>query len=100
MTVRHHPAREHADVIDAGTQLIDVRQPDEVATGTIPGAVNIPLDQLPARIDELDRTRRVVLLCRSGRRSDHAAELLVAAGFGDVVNLDGGVLGCDPQTLT
>jgi rhodanese-related sulfurtransferase len=43
-------------------------------------------------LDELDRGRRVVLVCRSGGRSTTAAELLTAAGFADVVNLAGGML--------
>ncbi|NIR38344.1 MAG: rhodanese-like domain-containing protein [Actinobacteria bacterium] len=73
-------------------QLIDVREPDEVATGTLPGAINIPLAELPGRIDELDRSRTVVLLCRSGGRSAMAAEFLTNQGFDDVVNLAGGML--------
>ncbi len=88
----NHPAADHAAVVDSTTQLIDVRQPDEVSTGTLPGAVNIPLHELPQRLGELDPQRRVVLLCRSGNRSGSAAEHLVAAGFVDVVNLDGGML--------
>lgn len=73
-------------------QLIDVREPDEVAGGTLPGAINIPLGELPDRVDELDPTRTVVLLCRSGARSAMAAEFLTSRGFDDVVNLAGGML--------
>ncbi len=87
-----HPVTDYETVVGSEGQLIDVRQPDEVAVGTLPGAVNIPLDTLPDRLDELDRSRRVVLLCRSGGRSTSAAELLTAAGFTDVVNLAGGML--------
>lgn len=72
-------------------QLIDVREPDEVAGGTLPGAVNIPLGDLPIRVDELDRNRRVVLLCKVGGRSTQAAEYLTSLGFTDVVNLAGGM---------
>lgn len=88
-----HPVSDFATVVGADGQLIDVREPDEVAGGSLPGAVNIPLGQLGDRLDELDRSRRVVLLCRSGGRSTMAAEKLTAAGFGDVVNLAGGMLG-------
>jgi rhodanese-related sulfurtransferase len=95
MTVVNHPVNEYAGVVDASTQFIDVREPDEVADGTIAGAVNIPLAQVPVRLDELDRERRVVLLCRSGNRSGQAAEFLVDAGFTDVVNLVGGMLAFD-----
>lgn len=76
-------------------QLVDVREPDEVAQGTLPGAVNIPLGDLPNRMDELDRHRPVVLLCRSGGRSGQAAEMLSNAGFDEVVNLVGGMLHFD-----
>ena len=89
---RDHPVSDYRTAVGADAQLIDVRQPDEVAEGTLPGAVNIPLDVLPQRIDELDRGRRVVLLCRSGGRSTMAAEFLTEAGFADVVNLSGGML--------
>jgi rhodanese-related sulfurtransferase len=89
---RDHPAYDYTSVVDASTQFIDVREPGEVAEGTLPGAINIPLGELPGRLHELDPTRRVVLLCRSGARSARAAEMLTADGFGDVVNLTGGVL--------
>ncbi len=87
-----HPAAEYAEVVAADAQFIDVREPDEVAAGTLDGAVNIPLGDLPEQISELDSNRRVVLLCRSGRRSANAAEMLVAAGFLDVINLEGGII--------
>ena len=92
MTYRNHPVSDYASVVDADTQVVDVRNPHEVAAGTLEGMVNIPLDQLPARLGELDADRRVVLLCRSGNRSGKAAEYLVAAGFTDVINLEGGML--------
>ena len=87
-----HPAGDYRAVVDATTQLIDVRAPDEVADRSLPGVVNIPLDELPSRAAELDADRRVVVICRSGRRSATAAQLLVDAGFNDVINLDGGML--------
>ena len=92
MAHRNVPITDRQTVVDAATQLVDVRQPDEVAAGTLDGATNIPLDQLPVRLDELDPTRRTVVLCRSGGRSTRAAEYLTTAGFADVINLDGGML--------
>ena len=62
-------------------QVVDVREADEVASGMIAGARHIPLAQLPARLGELDKTRPVVAVCRSGRRSAAAADQLAAAGF-------------------
>lgn len=92
MSVVNHPVNDYASLVDDTTQFIDVREPNEVAQGTIAGAVNIPLAQIPGKLDELDRERRVVLLCRSGNRSGQAAEFLTGAGFTDVVNLAGGML--------
>jgi rhodanese-related sulfurtransferase len=90
--LRHHPVADYAAVVDKTTQFIDVRRPDEVAQGTIEGALNIPIEELTGRVSELDPRRRTVLLCRSGNRSTQAGEYLVAAGFVDVVNLAGGMM--------
>jgi rhodanese-related sulfurtransferase len=92
MTVINHPVTDYATVVDSSTQFLDVREPAEVVEGTLPGTINIPLGQLPNRLAELDPTRRVVVLCRSGGRSAHAAKMLIDIGFTDVVNLDGGML--------
>ena len=92
MMYRDHSVTDYASVIDPGSQFIDVRQPDEFATGAIAGAINIPLGELPIRMQELDPQRRTVVVCRSGGRSSQAAEFFSRAGFGDVVNLDGGML--------
>lgn len=92
MTHTDHPARDYEAAVGADGQLIDVREPDEVAAGTLPGAINIPLGELPARTKELDPRRRVVVLCRSGGRSTQASEFLAGEGFADVVNLEGGML--------
>lgn len=73
-------------------QLIDVREPDEWAQGHPPRAVLIPLGELEARRSELDPARPVVTVCRSGRRSLTAAEILLKAGFRDVWNLAGGMI--------
>jgi len=89
---REVPVADVASLVDAETQLIDVRQPREVAEGTLDGAVNIPLDHLVIRVRELDPNRRTIVFCRSGARSIQAAEFLAAAGFDDVINLAGGML--------
>ncbi len=93
MAYREIPVANYAETVGSDGQLVDVREPDEVAAGTLDGAVNIPLGDLPNRLDELDRGRRVVLLCRSGGRSAQASDYLVTLGFTDVVNLAGGMLG-------
>ncbi len=87
-----HPVNGYADLMVGDAQLVDVREPHEVAQGTLPAAINIPLGDLGKRLDELDAGRRVVLLCRSGARSAAAAKFLTKSGFGDVFNLTGGML--------
>ncbi len=66
---RNRPVTDYTSVVGADTQFVDVRQPDEVASGGIDGAINIPLAELPTRTQELDPGKRIVLLCRSGGRS-------------------------------
>jgi hydroxyacylglutathione hydrolase len=70
--------------------VLDVRNPGEVQLGMIPGAVNIPVAQLAARLGDLDPERPVVVNCAGGYRSMLAASLLRSAGFADVSDLLGG----------
>jgi rhodanese-related sulfurtransferase len=72
-------------------QVIDVREPEEWATGHIPGSVLMPMDDVGFRARELDPTAPVITVCRSGRRSLIIADALLAAGFSDVKSLAGGV---------
>ena len=73
--------------------LLDVREDWELALASIPGAVHIPLAQIPGRLKELDAQSAIIVLCKVGGRSQMAAEFLVANGFGRVSNLRGGILG-------
>ncbi|WP_040225729.1 rhodanese-like domain-containing protein [Bhargavaea cecembensis] len=86
--------------LEAGEELamIDVREAEEVAAGMIPGAVHIPLMELPERFGELDRDTQYILICRSGGRSTMAAEFLEGQGF-DVVNMTGGMLEWPGETI-
>jgi rhodanese-related sulfurtransferase len=74
-----------------GVTLLDVREPYELAISAIAGSVDIPMGQIPARLNELDRRAVVVVLCRSGARSLGVAEFLAASGFESVFNLRGGI---------
>jgi rhodanese-related sulfurtransferase len=71
--------------------LLDVREPWEVALCSIPGAVLIPMGELPGRIQELNPDAETVVICHHGVRSYHAARYLETVGFDDVINLSGGV---------
>ena len=78
---------------DAGERflLLDVREPFEWDICHIPDAQLIPLGSLPAHMNELDRTAEIVLLCKSGNRSAKALQLLKAAGFTKLSNVEGGI---------
>ena len=70
--------------------LLDVREPEEALLGTIPGAVNIPLDQLRKRLNELSRSKSIYIFCQVGLRGYLAARILMQNGFTNVKNLSGG----------
>jgi len=66
---------------DASLYVLDVRAPEEYAAGHVPGAVNIPHDQVADRLAEVPKDKDVVLYCRSGRRSALAGEVLAGKGY-------------------
>ena len=72
--------------------LLDVREPHEHQLCRLPGAVLIPMREVPKRLEELDRNQEIVVYCRSGARSAKIAQLLRASGFPVVRNLTGGIL--------
>lgn len=69
--------------------VLDVRTPQEFAAGHVPGAVNVPYDQVGARLAEIPRDKDVVIYCRTGRRTGLAAEVLGANGYERLSHLDG-----------
>lgn len=87
-------ARELKERLDNGDdiQLIDVREEDEYAYASIPGATLIPLGQVIARMNEIDPTRETVVHCKMGGRSARAIEALERSGFtGKMSNMVGGI---------
>ncbi|MHC9537786.1 rhodanese-like domain-containing protein [Dellaglioa sp. BT-FLS60] len=76
-------------------QIIDVREDFEFAEGHIPGAINVPLDE----IDQYELEGQVYIICRSGRRSAQAADILFEKGK-DVVDVYGGMLSWQGSTVT
>jgi hydroxyacylglutathione hydrolase len=74
----------------ADLQIVDVRSPGEAEAGMVPGALNIPVGQLPARVGELNPERPTVVYCAGGYRSSVAASLLRQRGFADVSDILGG----------
>jgi len=71
--------------------LLDVRDPDEVATVRVEGSVWIPMREIPQRIGELDPGVPIAVMCHHGGRSERVAEFLASRGFAGVVNVAGGI---------
>jgi len=85
------PEQAAAGVANRELMLVDVRQPAELRSGRVRGAVNIPLTQLRGRLDELEHGRQVAFLCHSGARSSRATGIAIKAGY-DAVNVRGGLI--------
>jgi rhodanese-related sulfurtransferase len=71
--------------------LLDVRTPGEFAGGRIPGSTPIPMDEVPGRLAEIPKEKKVVAICASGARSAAVAKFLSDRGYPWVANLSGGV---------
>lgn len=86
---------------EQGAILLDVREPDEYDQGHAPDSVLIPLGQLKNRLHELRAlgAKPVAVICRSGRRSALAAEILGEAGFTKVYNVQGGMIAWEGAAL-
>lgn len=78
---------------EPGCQLIDVRELWEYEQGHLPGALTVPLGELPTRMADLDPGRRICVVCARGMRSYEAACFLAERDFAEVVNLSEGTLG-------
>jgi rhodanese-related sulfurtransferase len=79
--------RERDDVF-----LLDVREPHEYDQGHIPGVVLIPMKQIANRVDEIPQGKSVIVICRSGNRSDQVTRFLRENGYDRVHNIKGGIL--------
>jgi rhodanese-related sulfurtransferase len=78
------------EMVDAGAQLVDVREPYEVEAGRIAGARHIELERLASQAETIDRERPVVFHCRLGSRSAMAAQAFRGAGY-DAWSMAGGI---------
>jgi rhodanese-related sulfurtransferase len=81
--------------------LLDVREPNEFSTGHLPDALNIPVGHVHTRIGELAKfkDKPIIVYCRTGQRSAHAAVMLRKQGFASVHNLAGGVVAWQNENL-
>ena len=95
-TIKEIDAHELAQWVDDAVEnlrIIDVRQMQEIAMGTIAKAEALPLHTLPIKVNELSQSDKLVFICRSGARSAQACMFLQQNGFSNVYNLRGGMMG-------
>ena len=92
--------REMQQADKSRVTLVDVRTPDEYALGTIPGAINIPLDNLRERLADIPENQPVYLFCGVGLRGYLASNILKSKGYSDVRNLIGGLKTYNAATAT
>ena len=71
--------------------VLDVREPAEIAIARMPGAIEIPMNEVPRRLEEIPSEREVVVVCHHGMRSAQVASFLVDRGRTGVLNLSGGI---------
>jgi rhodanese-related sulfurtransferase len=92
--VREITAAELAARRGAGEEplVLDVREAWELQIARIPGVLHIPMQQIPARVGELNPEVEIIVMCRSGGRSLQVARFLEQRGFRDAANLSGGIL--------
>lgn len=75
-----------SETLKKGAFLVDVRTPQEFAAGSVPGAINIPLDQVESRVSEFEGKKDIVVFCRTGNRSGQAKRILESKGIKDITN--------------
>jgi rhodanese-related sulfurtransferase len=91
--VEDYTPEQARDAVAAGALLIDVREQHEWDAGRMPGAQLIPMGEIPQRIADLPRDRKIIFTCRSGNRSGHIKDYMIDEhSYSDVHNLLGGIL--------
>ncbi|PGT81161.1 MULTISPECIES: rhodanese-like domain-containing protein [Bacillaceae] len=97
--MKQFKAKEVENMLTQGqsVNIIDVREVEEVEAGKIPGSIHIPLGLLEFRMNELDKSKEYILVCRSGGRSGRAYQFLENQGF-NVTNMTGGMLDWEGET--
>ncbi len=83
--------KKASELFAEGAYLLDVREPEEWNEAHVDGAVLIPLEELPGRVDELPTDRDILIICRSGNRSAEARDFLRQAGIMNTISVSGGL---------
>ncbi|MCW4354653.1 rhodanese-like domain-containing protein [Hoyosella sp. YIM 151337] len=89
--MRSVPVESVPEELTESVVLLDVREPDEWNQGHAPGAIHIPLADVPARVDEVDPDAELFVICRSGGRSYRVIEWLSQIGY-EATNVSGGMV--------
>lgn len=89
--IRNVDAAGAQKAIDAGAQIVDVRTDGEFQMGHIPGAINVPVDQVAVQAASWDRDKTYVIYCATGQRSATAVETMRGMGFKNIAHLAAGV---------
>ena len=84
-------ARDRLRDAPADFVLLDCREPEELALARVPGTLDIPMGEIPARAASLDRSKEIAVLCHHGHRSLMVAEYLAKQGFPRVASVAGGI---------
>lgn len=71
--------------------IVDLREPELFATSRVPGAINIPFDEIQSRYTELPKDKDVIFVCHTGRMGTESGNLLLENGYKNVFNLEGGI---------
>lgn len=90
--VENVTADKAAELVSSGVQAVDVRTAGEFQAAHLPGAVNLPVDQLQTLAASLDRTQPVVVYCATGSRSVSAVDILKSAGFSKIYHMNEGMV--------
>ncbi|MBA7494591.1 Thiosulfate sulfurtransferase GlpE [subsurface metagenome] len=93
------PEESYDMISQQEVMILDVRTQDEYYSGHIPDALLIPLSELESRLDELDTADHILIYCRSGKRSEEAAQILVTNNFIHVYNMEDGIVQWQAQSF-
>jgi len=94
MSLNEVDVKQLKDMLDKGIDfiLLDVRNDNEVILSNISKSIHIPMNTIPNRFTELDKSKEIVIYCKSGKRSAKVCEFLINNGYKNIKNLQGGIL--------